>query len=251
MPFTLSHPAAILPLRGKLGGRLPFFALVAGSISPDIGYFFAVGPYFWENSHTFYRSFTFCLPMGLVLLLLYSSLSRGLLRLLPQGLDRVVQNLDYSDHWGSSQLPFTGLAVLVGSWTHIFWDSWTHGDGYLVVAFSELRWEIFGLFPLHRVLQHLSTFLGAIALIYFLRLECLRMKVQVIWRNFSLWFLWGVSFLVAVAFTYFTLTADWNYWLAFNDRRLPFLFVVSLVRNFSLLMLGWGVIFELRARRLF
>ena len=39
MPWTLVHPAAVLPLR-KLGvNRLPFGGLVVGSVAPDIGYY--------------------------------------------------------------------------------------------------------------------------------------------------------------------------------------------------------------------
>lgn len=37
MPFTPAHVAAVLPLRGRWG--LPFAALAAGSMSPDLPYF--------------------------------------------------------------------------------------------------------------------------------------------------------------------------------------------------------------------
>lgn len=37
MPLTPAHVAAVLPLRGRW--NLPFAALAAGSMSPDLGYF--------------------------------------------------------------------------------------------------------------------------------------------------------------------------------------------------------------------
>jgi Domain of unknown function (DUF4184) len=39
MPWTLAHPAAVLPLRPLCPHRLSFGALVVGSVSPDIGYY--------------------------------------------------------------------------------------------------------------------------------------------------------------------------------------------------------------------
>lgn len=39
MPFTPSHIAAVLPLRGRAGRGLPIAALAAGSVSPDLLYF--------------------------------------------------------------------------------------------------------------------------------------------------------------------------------------------------------------------
>lgn len=232
MPFTLSHPAAILPLRKALGGRLPFYALIMGSISPDLGYFFGFGSYFTDNSHTFYRSFTFCLPMGIVLLLFFSLLKNGLFLLLPKALRLLGSALDHPNQWKLSNLPFTILAILVGAWIHIFWDSWTHYDGFVVERLEILKWQIVNDIPIHRILQHASTLGGAIFILLFVRSECEHRKIEVNWREARFWAFWIGSFCVSLGFTVFTLTTDWNYWLAFNDRRLPFLFVVSFTRNF-------------------
>ena len=40
MPFTLAHPAAVLPLRRWLW----FPGLVAGAVAPDVGYYLPVLP---------------------------------------------------------------------------------------------------------------------------------------------------------------------------------------------------------------
>jgi len=248
MPFTLSHPAAVLPFRRFLGGRMPFFALVFGSISPDLGYFFAFDTYFSDNSHTFYRSFTFCLPMGLVLFFIFSMLSRGFFLLLPESLAVVGRSLNVSDAWKPSRFFYTVLAVLIGSWTHIFWDSWTHQDGFFVEQFSFLHWQVVDRLPIYRFFQHCSTLLGAIVLWHFFRSECRRRRVDLKWTYSHLWCFWLGSFIFTLLFTYFTLTSDWNYWLAFNDRRLPFLFMVSLVRNFGIIVVLSAAWLEIRIR---
>src|SRR3954465_14023561 len=84
MPFTLSHPAAILPLRKYL----PLSALLIGSMSPDFEYplrLAAVSRF----SHSLPAIFYFCLPVSLLLLLLFHRLiKRPALELLPPYLRR-------------------------------------------------------------------------------------------------------------------------------------------------------------------
>ena len=76
MPFTLAHPAAVLPLRRFCPRFLNFPALVVGSVGPDAGYAFG-----WlgadQVSHRFLGSFVFCLPVGLVLVGLFKCAVRS------------------------------------------------------------------------------------------------------------------------------------------------------------------------------
>src|SRR5437899_2378733 len=79
MPFTLSHPAAVIPVR-KYG---VLSALVVGSLAPDIFYFIPrvrqIG-----YGHTLPGLFFFCLPLGLaVLCLFHIFLKRPLISLFP------------------------------------------------------------------------------------------------------------------------------------------------------------------------
>ena len=63
MPFTLSHPLAVVPLRRWCPARLNFAALVIGSMSPDFGYF--IGQFDAAAfAHTIPGLFTVCLPTG-------------------------------------------------------------------------------------------------------------------------------------------------------------------------------------------
>src|SRR5262245_66554750 len=66
MPFTLAHPAAVIPLKRYL----PLSALVVGSLSPDLEYLVRLRAVS-HLSHTLTGLFSFCLPVGLVLLWLF------------------------------------------------------------------------------------------------------------------------------------------------------------------------------------
>src|SRR5882672_6336607 len=68
MPFTLAHPAAVLPLRRW--PRLDFVALVIGSMTPDFGYYLLL-PDMRLETHSFAGSLETCLPVGLLLVLLF------------------------------------------------------------------------------------------------------------------------------------------------------------------------------------
>jgi len=82
MPWTLVHPAAVLPLRKYFANRHLFGALVVGSISPDFGYY--VGRFdMATTAHTLLGLLIVCLPTGLALLALIRILHRPVANLPP------------------------------------------------------------------------------------------------------------------------------------------------------------------------
>ncbi len=128
MPFPLAHPAAVLPLRRYCPRWLNFPALVIGSLSPDFSYLFG------ENvggrvGHRFVGSFEFCLPAGIVLIVLFYTLRSLAVRLLPQHYQRAL--LPLCQRPAGSLLAIL-ISLLVGAWTHLLWDSFTHTDGWFV-----------------------------------------------------------------------------------------------------------------------
>ncbi len=129
MPFPLAHPAAVLPLRRYCPRRLNFPALVIGSICPDVGYCF--GRLRLEKfSHRFLAgSFGFCLPVGLLLLLLFYLLRRPLVQRLPAPHRQIYEPLCQRP---PGSFPILVVSLLIGVWTHILLDSFTHEDGWLV-----------------------------------------------------------------------------------------------------------------------
>jgi hypothetical protein len=66
-------------------------------------------------------------------------------------------------------ISWVSLSVVVGAFTHVAWDSLTHGSGYLVSHSSILQQSVFSMlgkeFRLFNVLQHASTLLGVTVLV--------------------------------------------------------------------------------------
>jgi Domain of unknown function (DUF4184) len=161
MPFTFAHPAAILPLR-----RFSFFQtvpLIIGSLSPDVPYFLPGRLAYLFETHTFEGSFICDLPVGLALLALTLLLREPLTALLSARarwvcMQSIQRFHDQPWHW-----PIAVLSLLVGSWTHIAWDSFTHPAGWtamrvaaLNAPISLLGWDT----EVSHLLQYLSSLFG-------------------------------------------------------------------------------------------
>lgn len=162
MPNPIAHPAASIPFT-KTG--LVFSALVIGSIAPDFGYFFQVGEGYFM--YTLPGLFLFDLPVALVLLWLFNTFAKWpLLSLLPIGLQRRLYEPARRFSFGPiKHFGIILLSLLVGSITHILWDSFTHSYGWMVEHFSFFSTRIRGI-PLYDLLQNLSTLVGIGLLIY-------------------------------------------------------------------------------------
>ena len=125
MAFPLAHPAAVLPLR-RWFKWLSFPALVIGSLVPDAGY---LVPLTRELSHQFLGSILFGLPVGALLLAAFYALRTPVVVRMPAPVRRSVLPV--------CQQPFgplwiAVLSLLIGIYTHILWDSFTHKDGWIV-----------------------------------------------------------------------------------------------------------------------
>jgi hypothetical protein len=163
MPFTVSHAAAVLPLRRYLPG-LPLSAMVIGSMLPDFGFLI---PHMDRHlSHGFGGLFLFCLPMGwLVQWLFWRGLQGPLLDLAPRPLQRRLQTVLGMESRG---LLHVSAALLLGALSHIVWDGFTHVDGFVAHAWPLLRHRLFvigdELMLVCDVLQHASSALGLLVL---------------------------------------------------------------------------------------
>src|SRR5580765_3769567 len=92
MPFTLAHPAAVLPFKRFCPRYLTFPALIAGSVSPDASYFFGrldLGPF----AHHPIKGFLFGIPAGLVILAAFYVLRSPALKMLPHRYREIFQPL--------------------------------------------------------------------------------------------------------------------------------------------------------------
>jgi hypothetical protein len=164
MPWTFAHPAAVLPLRKLCPVPLNFSALVIGSMIPDVGYYV-----FYSNlarsAHSFVGSILVCLPAGLAFWGIFHLLRKPLCFVLPQPHRGALAALGATP---LSLSPLTliaaGVSVLLGAWTHIVWDTFTHNT-WVVKQVPLLRQSVFQVstveFPWYFVLQQLSTLVGA------------------------------------------------------------------------------------------
>jgi len=166
MPFTLSHPAAVLPLART---KLAFSALVAGAMAPDVGYFLTLSSRHAE-SHSIKGLFAFCLPAGLLLLLLFHKLMKEpLLTLLPAAhRARIYPYAQDFRFTPASRFAIIVVSLLIGSATHLAWDSFTHETGWFVRQFPVMTAPLLNIrdesIPAYKLLQHTSTIAGLLVL---------------------------------------------------------------------------------------
>jgi len=163
MPFTLSHPAIILPLiRSK---RFSTTALIAGSMVPDFEFFFQMREV--ENiGHHWQGIFLFDFPIAFICCLVFHNLLRNSLIINMPALlkDRVihVMNFDWNDYALKNKLKVT-LSLSTGITSHILWDGFTHYDGMFTEMFSVLAMNIEILsfvIPVYFLLQIAFSLIG-------------------------------------------------------------------------------------------
>ena len=173
MPWTFSHPAAILPFKRLCPAYLSLPALAIGATVPDAGYYFglySLGTY----THSWPGWVVAGLPTGLLLLFVFYAVRRPFWHLLPQPHRGALSSL-VSSPWSlrPAQLAIYSVSVLIGTMTHVIWDSFTHNWGWAALRIPALQkqWLTVGpaRFEGYSVMQHLSTLVGfsLLAIAYF------------------------------------------------------------------------------------
>jgi hypothetical protein len=163
MPFTASHPAAVLPL---LRTPLPASALVIGSMAPDIPFFLPIDP--GLRTHTAAAIVTTDLLFGVPAWFVWHALLaapalwaaprpvRARLTGVLLGVRVRLRNLQAA--------ALTVVALALGSATHVFWDEFTHARRWGPEHLPALDGN-WGLMPGYRWLQYLSTLVGGLILL--------------------------------------------------------------------------------------
>lgn len=164
MPFTFAHPAAVLPFRRFCPSILHFPALVVGSMTPDAGYYL----HNWQWAvlgHSFVGSVTFDVPAGMIFLSLFYLSLRPVAAVLPAPHRQTVLSWCPQLKWpGLVRVLTMCFSIILGAWTHIVWDGFTHANGWCVRNFSALTPTVLTIgsyeVTLWQLLQHASTFFG-------------------------------------------------------------------------------------------
>jgi hypothetical protein len=146
MPFTLAHPAAVLPL---IRYGTPS-ALIAGTLAPDLPYFLALRPVNGDFTHSL-TAMVITLPIAL-----------GLLALWHTTIEPAVAALSPRRFIPNPPKPSIILvaSAAVGILTHLVWDDFTHGHGYFVERVPLLRLHIWPDMPVFFFLQVTCSVVG-------------------------------------------------------------------------------------------
>ncbi|MCG7407243.1 DUF4184 family protein [Paenibacillus sp. ACRRX] len=169
MPFTLAHPAVVVPLY-KRKHMFCFTALVLGSMAPDFEYFIYFAPH-GLIGHSWSGFLYFNLPLVFLCSYVYHGIvKRMLIPHLPEPISTW-----YRTHavqtWGIHSLHSFIIFVysaLLGMATHVAWDAFTHVQGYAVTRIPLLAASIeigYWHIPFYKLAQHGSTLIGGICVI--------------------------------------------------------------------------------------
>ncbi|MEO9892601.1 DUF4184 family protein [Aurantibacter sp.] len=163
MPFTASHPAIILPLLK----RRVFSAsgLIMGSMVPDFEFFLrfeANGP----HGHSVWGMLWLNVPIASLFITLYHVLVRNqmILNLPIFFRKRFADFLEFN--WIAylkSNFFKVIISILVGNFSHLLWDSFTHFDGFFVTKMAFFNEEVYQI-PVYSILQYGFSLLGALAI---------------------------------------------------------------------------------------
>ena len=203
MPFTFSHPAIILPLTYLPKKWFSLTGLIIGSLTPDFEYFIRM-KIKSDYSHTIEGLFWFDLPLGILLGFIFHNIVRNtLLDNLPKIIkSRFTQLMEFDWNAYFKKNWFVVIvSILIGAFSHLFWDSFTHNHGYFVENIPTLRKtiNILGMeIPILKILQHSSTLIGGfIILLSIYKLPKVEVKTNTI--NLTYWkILIGLTFLIIV-----------------------------------------------------
>jgi hypothetical protein len=208
MPFTISHVAAVWPLRRFVN----LSACVIGSMVPDFTYmiytFFGV---FFE-SHSLNGLLLYCFPAGVFFCLVNHYFSQAYWNLRFPWLGEPAKFFPVTS---------TIIGLLIGASLHIVWDQFTHRYGLIVKLwpnFFLLRFQIFGVSVVaYNFFQHMSSLLGLIVVFFWISkrmklLKCIFCNMER--KRFT--FLVGIFLLFFAVVSFFSPTL--------NQDRLDFNF---------------------------
>ena len=250
MPFTFAHPAAILPLRRSR--FLQTVPLIIGSLVPDVPYFMPTRlGRMLPDTHTLYGSFAICLPLGMVLLVLTLLLREPLTVLLGARVRHICMRSVERFNERPLRWPIALLSILIGSWTHIAWDSVTHQTGWTVARVAALSApvSIFGWdTETSHLLQYVSSVFGLAVLAFWFHSMVVRVPAAVAQDPTRFRVRWLVLALIVVAALLIGVSRAIAVWSSVGYYRLGYLLLTRTIGWFAVLYLAAGLIAMINRR---
>jgi hypothetical protein len=158
VPFTFSHPAAVLPLTFIDKRRLSVTALTIGSVTPDFEYFLTLQPVSF-HAHKFLGILWYDLPLSILLFYLFTLLVK----------DELIDNLPSFLHQRFARFkmgkgikplkksfPVILTSLLIGITSHLLWDKFTHRSASLLED----------VFQSYSFIWNVSSIVGALIITY-------------------------------------------------------------------------------------
>ncbi|PKM95642.1 MAG: DUF4184 domain-containing protein [Firmicutes bacterium HGW-Firmicutes-1] len=171
MPFTFAHPLAVLPLGKKKNKYFDFTALIIGSMAPDFEYFIHFKPY-QMYGHTLLGQLFYNMPLVIIIAFIYHYiLKESIIINLPNPYSTYYNYLIKKRWTIFSKRAFIMFvySALIGMFTHLIWDSFTHIEGYFVTKIVILSKSITLInykIPIYKILQHGSTVIGLTIIVF-------------------------------------------------------------------------------------
>jgi len=202
--------AAVLPLISSARVRrlADPWALALGAMVPDLPIFLPFLPAY-SDWHSLQGVLTVDLAAVLILLVVFHGLLRDpLLSLLPPALAGRAATLRPAWPSLARRVPAVVAGGLIGSSTHVMWDSFTHSTGPALWG-EWLAAPVLGVLPLFRALQYGSSAVGLAIVVWWAwrglsRMapvpvpDSLRISARVRWTVLT----WGAVGIVAGAFVW-------------------------------------------------
>lgn len=258
MPLTTSHPAAIIPF-GRT--RMNISALIVGSMTPDFVYFIPYCLPLSDFSHTLPGVMIICLPLGIIALAIFHYLIKyPAFALLPSNHQSrlYVKMGDYS-FLPTSRFLMIAVSVIIGALTHVFWDSFTHLDGWMVERVNFLMITVFvsngSPIYLYKILQHGSSLAGILILLFWYIGWYKKTKATQVPKlfNFSerkkLAILAIMVFIAGLISTYIAFTRENIFFLSIDHPDFFRIGFISLVNVLFLELLMFSIKWQFRMRK--
>jgi len=154
---------------------------------PDLPYLLNNDRAVWQLSHQWLGIFTYCLPWGLLVFVLWHWLFKAAavalvqpwstVQLLPSA-PRGHVNQSRTKHLFFSKFRQYGyfwltvvFGLMLGASTHLLWDGITHPDGFIAQRINWLQYPVeiavLGVMPVARLLQYVSSIAALVILVVF------------------------------------------------------------------------------------
>lgn len=173
MPFTISHAAIVLPLKKFKPHLFSTTGLVFGSFAPDLEYFTRMR-ILATHGHDWIGAIYFDIPLALVYCFVFHLFVRNILiKNLPNFIsERFVDIIDFNwIKYFKSNGFIVLISVIIGIYSHLIWDAFTHEWGFFVKEISLISkvWisavlELEG----YKVLQYVSSIIGLLFIMFWI-----------------------------------------------------------------------------------